>query len=57
MTNWPNPCACLGPMNGEPYCNCHMVQCDLPRSAEHLRKQAEATEAIKRVFDELLEKK
>lgn len=48
---WPNPCACLGPMNGEPFCNCHMVQCNLPRSEEHKRKQAEATAKLKAVFD------
>jgi hypothetical protein len=28
-----------------------MTQCNLPRSAEHLRKQAEASESLKRVFD------
>jgi hypothetical protein len=38
-------------MNGEPHCPCVMTQCNLPRSAEHLRKQVESSEAIKRVFD------
>lgn len=51
--NWPNPCACLGPIDGEPCCPCTMVRCGLPRSEEHKRKQDEATTKIKQVFDSI----
>lgn len=57
QTKWPNPCACLGPRDGEPYCNCHMVQCGIPRSEEHKRKQVEATAKIKAVFDSYMRDK
>ena len=44
----PTPCACLGPMNGEPYCNCVMQQKQLPRSEGHIRQQKElATKVVK----------
>lgn len=29
------PCACLGPRNGEPHCDCVMVRMGLPRSPGH----------------------
>lgn len=48
---WPTPCACLGPMDGEPYCNCRMVHMQLPRSEEHKRKHTEATAKLKAVFE------
>ena len=35
MTTLPTPCACLGPRNGEPYCNCMMARLGLPRSHAH----------------------
>lgn len=61
MSHWmpinPSLCACLGPMNGEPFCNCQMAQFGLPRSEEHIRKQVEATAKIKAVFDSYMRDK
>lgn len=53
-TNWTDPCACIGPIDGEPCCPCHMVQCGLLRSEEHIRKQAEASAKIKAVFAQII---
>ena len=47
----PSPCACLGPMNGEPYCNCVMQQKQLPRSEGHKREQEELKRRVSQELD------
>jgi hypothetical protein len=47
----PSLCACLGPLNGEQYCNCTMVQKQLPRSEGHIRQQEELKARILQELD------
>ena len=55
MIHWtpikPSLCACLGPLNGEQYCNCTMVQKQLPRSEGHIRQQEELKARILQELD------
>lgn len=47
MTDF-TPCACLGPINGEPHCPCAMKQLRLPRLPEPHREDLRA--ALVKVF-------
>jgi len=40
------PCACVGPLYGEPLCPCMMVNESLPRSKEFLVAQKQSREAL-----------
>jgi hypothetical protein len=46
-----NPCACLGPRNGEPHCNCTMVRLSLPRSPAHEAERRVAARDLQRLFE------
>lgn len=48
---WIGPCACLGPRNGEQYCNCLMERHNIPRSYAHMVEQ----ERIARELPEAME--
>jgi hypothetical protein len=47
----PTLCACLGPRNGEPHCNCTMVRLGLPRSPGHVAAQRAAARNLQRLFE------
>ena len=46
-----NPCACLGPMYGEPYCGCEMASRGLARSPEHAAALVKAEADLKKLFE------
>ncbi|KVP96645.1 hypothetical protein WJ97_12235 [Burkholderia ubonensis] len=42
-----SPCACIGPVYGEPYCACEMRRRGLPPSAEHVKAIEESNTKLK----------
>jgi hypothetical protein len=54
MDNFLNVCACIGPRNGEPYCNCTMVRNNIPRSEQHLKEKTEWETTGKQEFEQKL---
>lgn len=40
------PCACIGPVHGEPYCPCEMTRRGIQPSAERLAEQARFKEFV-----------
>lgn len=66
MTHNYQPCACLGPQYGEPYCHCTMERLQIERSAEwHIehspeaiaKKNAELQHALSEMFANSIAKK
>lgn len=50
------PCACMGPRNGEPVCECKMRSGKIPRSAEHIKEAAEARIRLDAFFTKMKER-
>jgi len=55
------PCACMGPMYGEPLCECKMQSRNLPRSAAYLadhtlERIAERNENLRKALQEKIAK-
>lgn len=56
MIDLPNDlllCACLGPLNNEPYCPCEMSRLGLPSAANKQTKEEsdELQKALEQIFD------
>jgi hypothetical protein len=46
------PCACMGPVHGEPFCPCEMERRGLPPSSEHVAALIKAMEELRALFKE-----
>lgn len=49
-----NPCACLGPRQGEPYCMCEMIDRGIRTKKDYAMSESEKVrlnEALSKVFD------
>lgn len=57
-----NVCACIGPMYGEPVCECRMQLGNIPRSAAYLadhtpEKIAERNQKLRQVFQQIIDER
>lgn len=57
-----NVCACMGPMYGEPVCECLMQSGNIPRSEAYLadhtpEKIAERSKKLRQVFQEIIDER
>jgi hypothetical protein len=57
-----NICACMGPMYGEPLCECKMQSRNLPRSALYLadhtpERIAERNENLRKAFQKIIDER
>lgn len=54
---WIDPCACLGPMNGEPHCHCVMERNGIPRSEAHKAEQDRIDRELPALMDEIFSRR